>query len=311
MVSQVPLFLVIAESLLAFQASSYPELAGPDDADTEISAGDVDKIGSSASLAFFDDLLSYERAVEDDLAYRRQTVGVPFGYDLILESDEYMNVVCREAALIADRKSGHVGIVLGRPFVDSLVAAGTQRSLADQVRVFTYLVRISCKLVGSRGGVTGFGGDAVCFFRMIVGILAASFALCVWKYATKPTTTETRSASAERMLSASIPAMIWPQFTILPSSVICDGWFFVRFPACASGGRNLFPTVRPMEVLQMIAYVVRCDVCAAEAFVPLNQDPDMAMSARGWRMRPHSKVCPDCVFALEGPKIPPSMAEVR
>lgn len=61
----------------------------------------------------------------------------------------------------------------------------------------------------------------------------------------------------------------------------------------------------------MIAYVVRCDVCAAEAFVPLNQDPDMAMSARGWRMRPHSKVCPDCVFALEGPKIPPSMAEVR
>ena len=50
----------------------------------------------------------------------------------------------------------------------------------------------------------------------------------------------------------------------------------------------------------MIAYVVRCDVCAAEAFVPLNQDPDMAMSARGWRMRPHSKVCPDCVFALEG-----------
>lgn len=154
MVSQVPLFLVIAESLLAFQASSYPELAGPDDADTEISAGDVDKIGSSASLAFFDDLLSYERAVEDDLAYRRQTVGVPFGYDLILESDEYMNVVCREAALIADRKSGHVGIVLGRPFVDSLVAAGTQRSLADQVRVFTYLVRISCKLVGSRGGVT-------------------------------------------------------------------------------------------------------------------------------------------------------------
>lgn len=171
MVSQVPLFLAIAESLLAFQASSYPELAGPDDADTEISAGDVDKIGSSASLAFFDDLLSYERAVEDDLAYRRQTVGVPFGYDLILESDEYMNVVCREAALIADRKSGHVGIVLGRPFVDSLVAAGTQRSLADQVRVFTYLVRISCKLVGSRGGVTGFGGDAVCFFRMIVGIL--------------------------------------------------------------------------------------------------------------------------------------------
>lgn len=61
----------------------------------------------------------------------------------------------------------------------------------------------------------------------------------------------------------------------------------------------------------MIAYVVRCDACGAEAFVPLNQDPDMAMSARGWRMRPHSKMCPDCVFAVEGPKVPPSMAEVR
>lgn len=59
----------------------------------------------------------------------------------------------------------------------------------------------------------------------LLASFAASFALCVWKYATKPTTTETRSASAERMLSASIPAMIWPQFTILPSSVICDGWF--------------------------------------------------------------------------------------
>ena len=113
--------------------------------------------------------------------------------------------------------------------------------------------------------------------------------------------------------------------TVRPRNVICarstpiDSSFlrhlrrlvFLRFPAYASGGRNLFPTVRPMEVLQMIAYVVRCDVCAAEAFVPLNQDPDMAMSARGWRMRPHSKVCPDCVFALEGPKTPPSMAEVR
>lgn len=75
-------------------------------------------------------------------------------------------------------------------------------------------------------------------------------------------------------------------------------------------GKEPFSTVRPMEVLQMIAYVVRCDTCGAEAFVPLNQDPDMAMSARGWRMRPHSKMCKDCVFAVEGPKIPPSMAEV-
>lgn len=40
----------------------------------------------------------------------------------------------------------------------------------------------------------------------------------------------------------------------------------------------------------MIAYVVRCDVCGAEAFVPLNQDPDMCMSARGWRMRPLADV---------------------
>lgn len=171
MVSQVPLFLVVAESLLAFQASSYPELTGPDDAYTEISTGNADDPNSAVSIGLFDDLLSYECAVEDDLADRRQTVGMPFGYDLILESDEHMNVVCREAALITDRKDGLVGIVLGRPVADGLVAAGAERSLADQVRVFTYLVRISCKLVGSRGGVTGFGGDAICFFRMIVGIL--------------------------------------------------------------------------------------------------------------------------------------------
>lgn len=157
MVSQVPLFLVVAESLLAFQASSYPELTGPDDAYTEISTGNADDPNSAVSIGLFDDLLSYECAVEDDLADRRQTVGMPF--------------VCREAALITDRKDGLVGIVLGRPVVDGLVAAGAERSLADQVRVFTYLVRISCKLVGSRGGVTGFGGDAICFFRMIVGIL--------------------------------------------------------------------------------------------------------------------------------------------
>lgn len=36
---------------------------------------------------------------------------------------------------------------------------------------------------------------------------------------------------------------------ILPSSVICDGWFFVRFPAYADGGRNL--NVNPLPAKQM------------------------------------------------------------
>lgn len=42
--------------------------------------------------------------------------------------------------------------------------------------------------------------------------------------------------------------MIWPQFTILPSSVICDGWFLCDSQLTQPGEGTLFPTVRPMEV---------------------------------------------------------------
>lgn len=168
MASQGFAFLGVAEALLAFQAAAYPELGGPNDAESYFDAGNGYE---SRYMTLFKKILRYECASEMNLAVRGNDVGVPFFYDIVIETDDRVHFVCREAAIVHDGDDGFIGIVLGRPAVAGLVSTGLETSLADKIRVFTYLVRVSCKLIGSRGGVAAFGADAVGFFRDVVGVL--------------------------------------------------------------------------------------------------------------------------------------------
>lgn len=162
------LFLEVAEALLAFQVAAYPELAVPDDTDVGFHARNRH---DSRYSVLFSQILGYERRVERNLSEYGNDVGVPFSYEVVIDTDDDAHVVCREGAIVGDRHRGIVGFILSRPTVSGLVTAGAECSLADRVRVFAYLVRVSSKLVGSRGGVTAFGADAVGFFRDVVGVL--------------------------------------------------------------------------------------------------------------------------------------------
>ena len=116
-------------------------------------------------------LLDKERNLESQLSICGQAAGVAFPYRLAFKSDDGMNVSCVETAVIEENEYGTFCIELGRPTIDGLVTAGSQRPLGDQVRVFSYLVRLACQLVGSRGGVAGLSGDAVRFLRETVRVL--------------------------------------------------------------------------------------------------------------------------------------------
>ena len=163
--------LRIAEALLAFQAAVHPELADPDDTDRDPDVRRADDTRPSQGDGLFVKLLDQERNLESQLSICGQAAGVAFPYRLALKSDDGMNVSCVETAVIEENEYGTFCIELGRPTVDGLVTAGRERPLCDQVRVFSYLVRLSCQLVGSRGGVAGLSGDAVGFLRETVRVL--------------------------------------------------------------------------------------------------------------------------------------------
>lgn len=166
------LSLHVAEALLAFQTAAYPELTNPDDTNLNPHKRSSNDSSSSHSDFLFTKLLDQERDLERQLSVSGQVAGNTFPYCLSLESDDRMNVSCVESAIIDENEFGPVCIKLCRPLVDGLITAGRERPLSDQVRVFSYLVRLSCQLVGSRGGVKRLSSDTIRFLRETVRILS-------------------------------------------------------------------------------------------------------------------------------------------
>ncbi|KFI92473.1 hypothetical protein BISA_0875 [Bifidobacterium saguini DSM 23967] len=162
--------LRIAEALLAFQAAVHPELTDPCDTDGHLDPRSAVK-PIAVPTGVLTQLVEHERRIELEYADCGYQGGMPFRYDLALMMDYDMNVTCVESAIIDDTENGTFGIVLSRPMVDGLIQASRERPLGDKVRLFSYLVRMTCQLVGGLRGLEGFGGDAVCFFRSVVRIL--------------------------------------------------------------------------------------------------------------------------------------------
>lgn len=159
--------VAVAEQLLAFQAEVFPELAVPDDTGAQVHEGD----NYSGSVELFEQLLTYERSVEGHLFEWFQTLPTSVDYRLVFTSDNGGHIECRACAVIRDSNLPPLGIPLDLPTVDGLIAACAESSLADCVRVFTYLVRVFCEIVGPVRDLDTFSGELVRCFAQSVGVL--------------------------------------------------------------------------------------------------------------------------------------------
>lgn len=169
--------LAVGQALLDFVVASRAELRGVDDVDRHM-AGSASEVGEAglgvqtvdAGLVF-EYLLGEELAFERDLSERRNLVDVPLRNGLVFETDEHGHVSCYVGAIVDKEDGRGFSIVFDPPLVDRLVGGDGQRPLADRVRVCSYLVRLSCKAVGSLGGTLRFGGDPVGFLGRAVRLL--------------------------------------------------------------------------------------------------------------------------------------------
>lgn len=162
------LSLRVAEALLAVAGAAYPEFAGPDDMDSESDVWRADDPASAEIGGFFLKLLHEEVVFERKLAESGHVDAPLVGKGLAVVSDDNMHVSCLECAVVDDNDGGIIRIQPSGPLVDGLIGAGVERSLGDQIRVFAYLVRVGCQLVGLFCDADGFLSGSVCRLRQLV-----------------------------------------------------------------------------------------------------------------------------------------------
>lgn len=169
--------LGIGEALLDLVASSAAQLGRIDDMDVDLASAASDeseaglRVQTVDTSLVFEYLLREELIFEYDLAERRNLIDMPLRNGLVFVADEHLHVSCHVGAVIDQEDGRSVSIVPDPPLVDRLVGGDRQRPLADRVRVCSYLVRLSCKVVGLLGDPLRVDGDPVGFLRRSVGIL--------------------------------------------------------------------------------------------------------------------------------------------
>lgn len=161
--------IAVSEKLLAFQAEVFPELAVPSDTHAqECVEGSND---AHDSLRLFDYLAVYGRAFEDHLFEGFETVTVGAKYQIVFTAYDDIDVECRAYAVVHDGDESPWGMVLDLPTVHRLILACAERPLADCVRVFAYVVRCFCELIGPIRDLSVLDADFVRAFGESVGVL--------------------------------------------------------------------------------------------------------------------------------------------
>lgn len=165
-------WLRLAEGLLEFLAPFQPEVAGPDqvDVDGDFPHGNdhqaiVAGIDAVDVPLVFAHLIAQELVLERQVAERGYFFDSTFDYGLVVVPDDHGHVVCRVGAVVGHVDGRSLLVELEPPVVDRLVGGDGERSLADRVRVATYLVCLGCKAVC-------FGCDPYGFFSDPVGFLS-------------------------------------------------------------------------------------------------------------------------------------------
>lgn len=161
--------LAVSEKLLAFEAEAFPELAVPSDAYAQECVDGSDD--AHDSLRLFDYLAVYGRSFEDQLFEGFETVSTGAKYQIVFTAYDNSDVECRAYAVVHDGKELPWGMVLDLPTVHRLVLACAERPLADCVRVFAYVVRCFCDLIGPIRDLSVLDADFVRAFGESVGVL--------------------------------------------------------------------------------------------------------------------------------------------
>lgn len=167
----------LAEGLLELLASSQSKFASPNNINHNADVSVTHEADSSTGIEsidgspFFDYLLGKELEFERVLTETGYVVDSFVEQGLIFVANDDEHVTCRVGAVISDSESRSVAVEIEPPVVGSLVDGGGQRSLADRIRVATYLVRLGSKIVGLTGDGASFFGDPVGFLGEGVRIL--------------------------------------------------------------------------------------------------------------------------------------------
>lgn len=160
--------LRFAEALLGYFGSSHAEFARPDDVDLNPEVGGSVDSTSRIPYRLFENLLSEEIALENDLVESGYALFTGFHYGFVFVPDNDGNIVCKEGAVIPDREAGSFVIELCRPVIFRLIGSDAERPLADRIRVVAYLVCLGCQCVGISRSFVGFLGEGVCVLRELV-----------------------------------------------------------------------------------------------------------------------------------------------
>lgn len=161
---------LLAEALLAFLASSHPELASPDDVDDSFAvniAGDDNAI-AGIPPRLFEYLLSQEVSLESDLAEFGYAVPSEFRHGLAFTSGDDHGVRCVQGAVIDDDEFGWFVIKLDHPNIFGLISGDAERPLADRIRVVAYLIGLLSQQVRIPGSLVGLVSEGVRVLRQLV-----------------------------------------------------------------------------------------------------------------------------------------------
>lgn len=170
------LALRTAEPLLAYLRASYPPLAGPYKMNSDPEdRRSVETVAIPSRI--FSIFLEKQIVVEGNLAESGNDIDLSgFSYGPVFVSDNDGHVSCIECAIVDDDEVGRFAFEVRDPVVFGLIGGDAERSLADRVRVITYLVRGFSQFVGCGGGIVGFLSEGVRVLSDLVRSMRLAYA---------------------------------------------------------------------------------------------------------------------------------------
>lgn len=165
--------LLLADRLCHMVVTDYPQFGCIPDEQFDLDAASGLPIqvldGAHADRAFRV-LLSRELAFERQLMERGQVTDMPAGYGFAFQADSDGNIECVTDTVVQNGEPT-LFIPFDAPTVRGLVTACIERPVCDLVRVFSYLVRVECELVGPLSNIVCMRGETIACVRETVSIL--------------------------------------------------------------------------------------------------------------------------------------------
>lgn len=144
----------------------FPGVTGNKDAVT--TGGAAGRVIDDVVEVFLEDALNIERELAETGHVFWPSGG--FAAGVILDGDGHVS--CLMGTVVRHNSDPTFVIDLDGPFVNEVVCRSCQRSLADQVRIFSQVVRLFHESVGPIRDCEAFSGEFIRNFRLAVGALS-------------------------------------------------------------------------------------------------------------------------------------------